>query len=226
MTAAWLRHTLLAQDCVLCAAPSGAALVCHGCTADLPLLGPSCPRCAESSPTGAVCGACLARPPAFDATIAAWRYAFPVDRLVQSLKYGGALALASLFAAALVDAARGRPVDVLLPMPLARGRLRERGFNQAMEIARRTARLLDRPLRPHLAARHRDTAPQADLPFDERAANVRGVFACNAVVAGMRIAVVDDVMTTGATLDELARTLKRAGALHVENWVVARTWRH
>lgn len=94
-----------------------------------------------------------------------------------------------------------------------------------MEIARGTARLVDRPLRPQLAARHGDSVPQADLPFGERAANVRGVFACNAVVAGMRIAVVDGVMTTGATLEELARTLKRAGAAHVENWVVARTWR-
>lgn len=219
-----LARALLGQDCVLCAAASGDALLCAGCAGDLPRVTDACPQCAGPSPGGAVCGACVTRPPHFDATIGVWRYEFPVDRLVLALKFGRRLALAEAFGAALAGAARGRPVDALVPMPLGRARLAERGFNQALEIARHVARRAGTPLAPELVRRVRDTAPQIDLPHDERAANVRGAFECDAGVAGRALAVIDDVMTTGASLEELARTLKRAGAARVENWVVARTW--
>lgn len=217
-------RALLAQDCVLCAAPSGDALFCAGCARDLPALGDACPQCAGPSPGGAVCGACLRDPPSFDATVAVWRYEFPVDRLVLALKHGGRLALAGAFGDALAASTADRRVDALVPMPLAAPRLRERGFNQAMEIARRRARDTTLRVDPVLVARVRDTPSQADLPHDARAANVRGAFACTGVVEGMSIAIVDDVMTTGASLEELAKTLKRAGATRVENWVVARVW--
>jgi ComF family protein len=217
---------LLAQDCILCAAPSGDTSFCAGCAQDLPVLGDACPRCAGPSPGGAVCGTCLSDPPSFDATVAAWRYGFPVDRLVLALKYGGRLALARAFGGALAARVADRQVNLLVPMPLAPPRLRERGFNQAMEIARALARGTRLTVEPHLVARVRDTPPQTDLPHDARAANVRGAFACTRAVAGRSLAIVDDVMTTGASLEELARTLKRAGAARVENWVVARAWRH
>jgi ComF family protein len=224
-----LARSLFGQDCVLCTAASGDEFLCRGCAADLPRLAEACPQCAGPGPGGAVCGACTARPPHFDATIAAWRYEFPVDRLVLALKFGRRLALAEPLGAALAGAVRAasarlRPVDALVPMPLGHARLAERGFNQALEIARRVARRSAVPLAIGLARRVRDTAPQTGLPHDARAANVRGAFECDAAVDGRAIAVVDDVMTTGATLDELARTLKRAGAARVENWVVARTW--
>ena len=219
-----LARSVLGQDCVLCAAASGARLLCAGCTADLPQVAEACPQCAGPSPGGAVCGACTTHPPPFDATIAPWRYEFPVDRLVLALKFGRRLALAEAFGAALADRAAGRRVDALVPMPLGRTRLAERGFNQALEIARHLARATGLELAPGLAHRVRDTAPQTDLPHDERAANVRGAFECDADAAGRTLAVIDDVMTTGASLAELARTLKRAGAVRVENWVVARTW--
>jgi ComF family protein len=215
---------LLAQECVLCAAPSGDAMFCAGCAGDLPALGDACPRCAGPSAGCAVCGACLRDPPSFDATVAVWRYEFPVDRLVLALKYGGRLALAAALGEALAGRVAGRRVDALLPMPLAPSRLRERGFNQAAEIARRLARETGLRLDAALAARVRDTLPQTDLPHDARAANVRGAFGVTRAVAGMSIAIVDDVMTTGASLAELAKTLKRAGAARVENWTVARTW--
>jgi ComF family protein len=215
---------VLGQDCVLCAGASGGRLLCAGCAADLPQVAEACPRCAGPGPGGAQCGACTTRPPQFDATIAPWRYEFPVDRLVLALKFGRRLALAELFGAALAEHTAGRRVDALVPMPLGRARLAERGFNQALEIARHLARLAGIPLAPQLAHRVRDTAPQTDLPHDARAANVRGAFACEGDAAGRTLAVIDDVMTTGASLEELARTLKRAGAAHVENWVVARTW--
>jgi ComF family protein len=218
-----VTRTVLAPECLLCGARPGASMLCEACENSLPRLPPSCPQCAMPSPGGSLCGACLARPPAFDATLALWSYEFPVDRLVQSLKYLGNLPVARLFGDALARRAGERisEVDLLVPMPLARERLRERGFNQAVEIARAL------PRRAGIARaeveRVRDTARQTDLPYTERARNVRGAFACSRALDGLRIAVVDDVMTTGATLAELARTLKQAGAARVENWVIART---
>ena len=219
-----LRRSLLGQECLLCGAGSGDALLCAGCAADLPWLGEACPQCAGPSRGGDRCGTCLTQPPHFDATLAVWRYEFPVDRLVLALKYGRRLALAEALGDALAAQVGERPVDAIVPMPLSRRRLAERGFNQAMEIARHAGRRMGLAIAPQLVERVRDTAPQTDLPHDARAANVRGAFACAAPVAGKTLAVVDDVMTTGASLEELARTLKRAGAATVENWVVARTW--
>ena len=212
----------LAQDCVVCGAGSGDELLCPPCRADLPALHECCPRCATPSGGGAVCGACLARPPHFDVTIAAWHYEFPCDRLIQALKYRARLPLAAFFAQALAARIDHR-VDLVVPMPLHRTRLAERGFNPCVEIARELARMTGNVLAAAGARRLRHTAPQTRLPFAERAANVRGAFACAADVRGRRVAVVDDVMTTGTTLDELAGTLKAAGAEAVENWVVART---
>ena len=178
------------------------------------------------STLGEICGTCLRQPPQFDMTVAAWRYAYPVDRLVQALKFHGRLALASFFADALASLVEG--ADVVIPMPLHPARLTERGFNQAAEIARHLTGKLGtgKPwtrLALQGASRIRRTLPQADLPVDERLRNVRGAFACALDLTGARVAVVDDVMTTGATLGELAKVLKRAGAARVENWVVART---
>jgi len=175
------------------------------------------------SPDAAVCGTCLRAAPAFDATLAVWRYDFPVDRLVHSLKYQGNLPVARLLGEALAGRVAGQRVDAIVPMPLARERLTRRGFNQAVEIARPAAAAGRLALATALVERIRDTANQADLPLAERERNVRGAFACRADVDGWRIAVVDDVMTTGASLAEVAGCLKRAGAAWIENWVVGRT---
>jgi ComF family protein len=206
--------------CFVC---RGAAreLLCAACRAELPLLGSElCPRCALPSPGAAVCGRCLAEPPAYDATIAALGYDFPGDALVHALKFRGELALAPLLAELLRERIPARePIDRVVPVPLSAARLRSRGYNQALEIARHLPGKLDFSS----CVRQRDAAPQSELPWAERRRNVRGAFACRRALAGARVAVVDDVMTTGATLDELAGVLKRAGAARVVNWVVART---
>jgi ComF family protein len=216
----------LPQRCELCAGHSGTSLVCLACMRDLPRIEPACPVCALPAPGGATCGSCLAHPPPYDATTSAYAYAFPVDRLVQAFKYQGRLALAEWCADAIVMA-RARtalPVpDYVVAMPLAADRQRERGFNQAAEIARALAARVDAIRIDAGVRRIRATAPQATLPWDERATNIRGAFACTFDLTGVHVAVVDDVMTTGATLAEFARTLKAAGAAHIENWVVART---
>ncbi|MDX1374517.1 MAG: ComF family protein [Burkholderiales bacterium] len=215
---------LFGGRCFLCrgASPDGQVL-CAPCRNDLPgMPAPQCPCCALPSPDGAICGRCLAKPPLYDATVAALVYAFPADVLVQSLKYRGELALAPLLGellAAALPADAG--VDIMLPVPLSGRRLRERGYNQAVEIARALPRTVQ--LAPVLCARVRDTPAQSDLPWAERARNVRDAFRCTRALDGLSVAVIDDVMTTGATLDAVAGALKRAGAARVVNWVVART---
>ncbi len=221
-----LGSTLLASDCLLCQAAGCTGLLCEACARELPLLGPACTRCAAAGGACAECGACIADAPHFDASRAAFAYAHPVDALIQSLKYGGQLALAGLFAQALqqrIGDAGG--VDLILPLPLHPTRLAERGFNQAAEIAKPLSRRYGIAMDTRLARRVRNTAAQTEMPWQQRATNMRRAFACDADVAGLRVAVVDDVMTTGATLNEFARALKASGAVWVENWVVARTAR-
>ncbi len=224
-----IARLALPQRCALCVANAGGALLCAECAAALPRLPAACPVCALPAPEAAICGACLAHPPPYALTIAALVYAFPADRLLQQLKYGGRLALADWAGHALAIAARaslaGRPrPDRIVALPLATARQRERGFNQAHEIARRVARDVGLPLAAALE-RVAGGLPQAALSWPERAKNVRGAFAARGDVSGARVALIDDVMTTGATLAEAAQTLRHAGAAHVECWVVARTLR-
>ena len=133
--------------------------------------------------------------------------------------------MAPILAAALVQTALA-PVDVLVPMPLSPERLRERGFNQAQELARVLGRRCKVPVLARACRKVTNTVPQATLPWKERARNVRASFVCDTDLTGQRVAIVDDVMTSGATLNELARNLKRAGAAHVSGWVIARTLRN
>lgn len=216
---------LFGGSCYLCRG-SAEALLCAPCDADLPRLDAArCPRCALASPGGAVCGRCLSRPPAYDATVAALAYEFPADTLVHALKFRGELALAPFLGRLIAEgASAGGRVDAVMPVPLSGKRLRDRGFNQSLEIAREAAARTGTRIAPGLCARTRETDVQFELPVADRARNVRGAFEATVEAAGLAIAVVDDVMTTGATLEEVALALKRAGAARVVNWVVARTF--
>lgn len=213
---------LLPQDCFVCGEESGSSSVCERCASQLPVDPEVCPVCAAPTAEGVVCGRCLRDPPAFDATRAAFAYRFPVDRMVQALKYRDRLVLAGFFAEALRPF-RPPGETLIVPMPLHRHRLRERGFNQAVEIARPLARAWRLPLELAAVVRAVHTAPQTSLSWKARSVNIRGAFHCQTSLAGKTVIVVDDVMTTGATLDELARTLKLRGAARVWNLVIART---
>lgn len=190
-----------------------------------------CPRCAlPLTAAQAPCGACLRHPPPFDAAVCAVDYLFPWNRLVAALKFGAAIdlapPLAALLAAAVDRQSPQRP-QIVVPVPLAPGRLAARGYNQAWELGRRVARRLGIRARVDLLQRLIETPPQAELSRAERLANLRAAFAvapaqCSAI-AGGHIALVDDVMTTGATVTEAAAALRRAGAARVDVWVVART---
>lgn len=217
--------------CLLCEQAAEDGRLCGDCLADLPWNLHACPACAQPVPAGqGLCGACDRRRPPQTRTLAPLRYEFPVDHLVAGLKYRGRLAHAPLLGHLLADAVReaGGPLpDLLLPVPLHDRRLGERGYNQALEIARPLARALGRPLETRLLRRRRATAVQMSLGARERARNPAAAFEVDAARHAAlgrlaRVAVIDDVMTTGATLNELAKNLKHAGAIHVSGWVVAR----
>lgn len=220
-------HARLSRPCLLCGVHAGAPIVCAECGTDfLPAARARCARCALPLPAAAaLCGRCVREAPHFDATLALADYAPPLDGVIVALKFGHRLELAAALGTLL--AARARALDLngtlLAPVPLAFERQSERGFNQALEIARAVACELNRPLAAGLLLRVKHAPPQEALDRAARRRNVRGAFAVAGAVAGRHVLVVDDVMTSGATLDEIARVLKAAGAARVTNLVVART---
>ena len=221
----WRRiaRLALAQDCLLCGAAGTDEMLCPACAADLPrLTEPCCPRCALPNATGELCGRCLKKPPHFDAALAAYRYDFPADKLIQSFKYGHRLALGDYFGRELARLGATLAADLIMPLPLHDERLRQRGFNQALELSRALADARRLPIDASSCRRTRNTPAQAGLAWRERVKNLRHAFACNTDLSGARIILIDDVMTTGASLDEFARTLKLHGAAEVTALVLAR----
>ena len=212
------------QDCFFCGAASDAPL-CRGCREALPRLPAArCPSCALPSPDSLVCGRCLANEPRYDSTAAALAYAYPLDGAIQAFKYRRALGLTRSFADLMEMALENTaPVDLIIAAPLTSQRLAERGYNQAHELACVLARRRHVTVEPGALIRVKQGPHQAELPWKERAKNIRGAFAATRRFDGLAIAVVDDVMTTGSTLDEIAKVLKAAGAARVGNWVLART---
>lgn len=225
----WLNFSLsrlLPPTCVLCGAPGEAGLnLCSGCRPDLQAIGTACRRCGIPLASGAVCGECLQRPPPFAGAVVPWHYAPPLDRLIQDLKFGARLALAGTLGALLADEVvrRGAALpDCLIPVPLHPARLRRRGFNQALELARPVAERLGVPVAGDACRRVRATDVQSTLDAAERRRNLRGAFAARWTVPPARVAIVDDVMSTGSTAAELATALRRSGVAEVEVWALAR----
>lgn len=190
-----------------------------------------CQTCAIELPKGQLlCGSCMRTGSSLDLTVSALDYGFPWNKLLQQFKFSNRIELAQALLDRLdaaLDSVRPPAPDILLSVPLAHQRLKERGYNQSWELVRRLALRRDLRCDPSLVLRLRNTPHQTDLPAQSRAANMRGAFAVDPrrlrELQGRRIALVDDVMTTGATLQELAHVLKKAGAVHVQAWVLART---
>jgi ComF family protein len=166
----------------------------------------------------------LQHPPAFDHAVAAFSYSFPIDQLIKALKFHERLILVDFLADELASHIKTKP-DCVIAVPLHPARLRERGFNQSQLLAVRISNRLGIPFLAEACQRVRDTPPQSSLPWKERDKNIRAAFSMRAGVdvRGKHVAIVDDVMTTGASLGEVANTLKQAGAREVSAWVVART---
>lgn len=217
---AWPAH------CLACGGRgAGGRDLCAACHAGLPWLRTACPRCALPLPTpGSVCGEYLSNPPPLDAVHAAFVYAPPLDRLLPRFKFHGDLAAGRLLAALMCEAAPRFPRDAAIaPIPLHRNRLRQRGYDQALELAKPLASTFGIPLRDDLLRRTRITAAQSRLHADQRKRNLRNAFEVDASAAlPSCVVLVDDVMTTGATLHAAAKALRKAGAARVEAWVCAR----
>jgi len=226
--APWFARMRLPSLCALCR-QWGSERLCADCIALHAAPRPRCRRCALPAGDGG-CGACVIDPPDFDGAVAAVDYGYPFDALIRRYKFHAGLDLTATFARRMLaaHARAGLPSPgLLLPVPLSAQRLRERGYNQAWELARRLGRALGVPSDARLLLRIRDTPQQLDLPPEQRAANVRGAFAIEparrAELRGAAVTVVDDVLTTGATLREVARVLRQAGAAQVHVWTLART---
>ena len=225
----WLSGLLFPPTCLVCSEPGVAGRdACPACLASLPWLESACRRCALPLPAmetaDALCGACLRRPPPLLAAHAAFVYGFPLDRLLPRFKFHRDLAAGRLLSAAMAErfAVLPRP-DALLAVPLHRARLRQRGYDQALELARPLARALDLPLLSAALQRARDTAPQSQLDAGARRRNLRDAFAiAHRARWPAHVVLIDDVMTTGATLHAAARALRRAGVARVDAWVCAR----
>lgn len=217
--------------CAVCHADTvgTTARICTDCTSRFAANVPRCDRCALRSPSGTrLCGACLRAPPAWSRAIAACDYGYPWDGLLTAFKFHSALDLLPALAGLMAASLRPPPaaeIDLLLPVPLSAARLRERGYNQAALLAAQLARRLHLCCSADTLVRVTDTPHQIALPREQRAANVRGAFAIapKARLQGLRVAVIDDVLTTGATLGEIARLLLENGVAEVQVWVLART---
>ena len=226
----WLLNN---QSCLLCDERASPELaLCVACELELPWLGDRCQRCALPLPmAGLICGHCIRQPPAFERVHAPWVYGFPIDSLIVRFKHHskwpyGRL-LAEILGQSLLDSFNsGEPrPDVLLPVPLSSKRLRERGYNQAGMLGDWLSKQLRLPCQPHWLLRTQDTAAQQGLDAKTRKRNLRHAFrlAPGVQVNGLHLALIDDVLTTGATAESLARLLLKGGARRVDVYCLART---
>lgn len=203
-------------------------LVCEPCLALLPFNVHCCHRCALPLPPGeTLCGGCLAHPPPWERVVAPFVYGEPISDLIWQLKYRGRLPLARVLGLLLAEyaATRADRPQLLLPMPLHPTRLRQRGYNQALELARPLARALALPVDSRSCLRHKATAEQRQLPLARRAANLRNAFSLAGAIDAAHVVLLDDVMTTGHTARALTELLRAHGVQRVDVWVIARALR-
>lgn len=229
----WLLSALgqlLPSSCPLCDVPLPIGEhLCKSCHNALPLLDRPCPQCGlvlpVEAPSEQCCGSCQTDPPDFDRLIATSQYAPPMSQLIMGFKFHRQLQYARLFAQLLANAVQqsghGLP-EIILPVPLHASRQRQRGYNQALEIARLLSRWLDIPVARNVLQRIRATAAQSDLDAAARIENVRGAFKLRQALPYRHVALLDDVVTTGNTVNEITRVLKKSGVQRVDVWCIAR----
>ncbi len=227
LPAQWL--STLPRQCELCRGWGHQAL-CEACLGRFAQPRPRCLRCGLAGLDDRMCGQCQAEPPPFAHTVAAVDYAFPWDRLIQQLKFHGQVELSGALAACLAEAVLKRALplpELLLPVPLSAPRLRERGYNQAWELCRGVAAILNIPAHAQALVRADDAVHQVGLTRAERLKNLRHAMwvvpALRSLVMHRQVALIDDVMTSGATAHAAAQALLAAGAAQVQIWVLART---
>lgn len=200
-------------------------LLCAACVADLPQTVSNCRQCGVAIDAESLCGACQSSPPLFSRTFFAFTYVPPVNNLIQQFKYSNRLDLGrdlGITMARQLESKLAEFPDSLVPVPLHRSKLRQRGYNQALELARWLSRHYGIPVDASSIARHRKTPTQTGLPYKQRRNNIANAFSVKPNVSGKHIALIDDVMTTGSTVNELSRILLKSGVTQVDIWVLAR----
>jgi ComF family protein len=225
-----LVSTVYPPRCVLCGSPGSSDMdICEVCYRDLPWIGSACTQCAiplaKSSGDDLKCGRCLKKPPLYDHGVSLFSYEKQTVTLIHQLKFNEKLANSRLLGNMLADAIEKKAVelpDVILPVPLYKKRLRQRGYNQSTELARPVANRLDLPLDLQSVIRVRDTQSQTGLDKKQRRKNMRAAFEVIEPLHVKHVAIIDDVVTTTSTVNELARILKRAGVMRVDVWSIAR----
>lgn len=228
------RQSLFPDQCLLCASrvrteTTHALDVCASCKTELPWNHHACPRCAlplpEHAPANTRCARCQQKTPCYDWAVAPLIYKAPIDQLHQRLKFSAHLANARLLSGLVMDVFLStvhHDIDMIIPVPLHPARLRLRGFNQAVELLKPLTRQIRAPINTRACRRSRVTQAQHGLSAKARRQNIKGAFVCNANLQAQKVIIFDDVMTTGETVNELARVLKKAGAREVGIWAVAR----
>jgi len=228
------RFSLFPPICLLCSSTDTNEMdICNPCMDDLSHNINCCRICAlplsQHSPDSPICGNCLRQPPPFDNCHAIFAYSYPISNLISGFKFSGKLENGRLLAQLLIrsiEANRLPLPELILPVPLHRSRLRERGFNQALELALPLGRHFGIPVDIHRCKRTRATEAQSNLHKRERQKNIRGAFSLKHKLEHSHVAILDDVVTTGSTITELARTLKSSGVSQVDIWALARTIPH
>lgn len=225
-----IQYLLYPATCILCGAPGNGGLdICARCLRELPSNSNCCRLCAAPVPSaasGGLCGECVVTPPLFDRCIAPFLYCAPIDSLISSFKFQQRLPNGRLLSLLLLDFLIRKRVeipDIILPVPLHLGRLSERGFNQALEVARPLAKHFRLPLDLSTCVRSYATTPQMNLGKSGRLRNMRGAFEIRRDIDVQHAVLLDDVVTTGATVSELAALLKNRGVKKVDVWALART---
>lgn len=220
--------SLLPQQCILCASSTHTEKgLCQACIADLPLIKRPCQHCGMPlTKTNLICGKCITNPPPYSQLIAPFLYKNPLDHIVSALKFHNKLTytelLGTLVAAELPKRIQHMP-EIIIPVPLHKGRLKERGYNQALEIAKPISRLLQIPIDYRSCMRHKLTQAQTGLTIGERKLNIKNAFQIQRDFSAKSVAIFDDVVTTGSTANELCNVLKSYGVKHIQIWCCART---
>lgn len=229
-TVKYLQNLLIPIRCLVCQKPSKRTLpLCKSCQIRMPILKSACQCCALKLPDDApkqLCGHCIKNPPFFYKTIALFCYEDIIIKLLTRLKFHQELNVAKLVAHLFCEQLINKKIrlpDILLAVPLHKKRLRKRGYNQALEIAKPIAKKFNIPLLKKACVRIRDTKPQIELPAKSRKQNIKNAFEIKKSMVGLSIAIIDDVMTTGNTVNELSKALMKSGAKQVEIWCIART---
>lgn len=229
-----LSNWLLPYSCILCSNNSGRYQdLCEQCLQTLPVPTTCCQKCALplfATQSTDLCGECLKHPPAYDRIHALYLYQMPLPKLILELKFNHALVIANVLGELMADKIentwyKNKPLpDLIIPIPLHRKRLKERGFNQALEIARPIAKAIQRPLNLTGCQRIKPTEPQATLPAEKRKMNIKEAFVIKHDFKGLRVAILDDVLTTGNTINEFCKTLKQQGVATMDVWCCARSF--